>query len=176
MIMIIRFGSLIGEIIATARAFANMTQAQLSAGSGVAGSQISKYETMRVVPDVHTSRSLLVAAGFELCALPRLEAETHDVRERVVEVAKRFIIDLDVPCGEGDLMAAVDALHEAEQHVRDGGTLPPAEKPGDRLARLERELDAAQTQLAEYEAIFGELGNAVRKATAQVLAGGSYAS
>lgn len=175
MIMIIRFGSLIGEIIAAARAFANMTQAQLSAGSGVAGSQISKYETMRVVPDVHTSRALLSATGFELCALPRLEAETHEQREQLIAVVRKWAT---APVGEADPFEIIEAAHAldvAEQHVRDGGTLPPAEKPGDRLARLERQLDAAQTQLAEYEAIFGELGNAVRAATERVLAGGSYA-
>lgn len=175
MIMIIRIAAMIGEIIASARNFAGMSQAQLSAGSGVDSSQISKYETVRVIPDLNSTRRLLSAAGWTLAALPMLEAETHEQREQLIAVVRKWAA---APVDQADafsIMEAVGALDAAEKHVHYDGTLPPAEQPGRRLERLERQLELAQTQLAEYEAIFGELGNAVRKATARVLAGDTYA-
>ena len=174
MIMIIRIAAMIGEIIASARNFAGMSQAQLSADSGVDSSQISKYETVRVIPDLNSTRRLLSAAGWALAALPKLEAETYEQREQLIAVVRKWAA---APVDQADafsIMEAVGALDAAEKHVHDGGTLPPAEQPGRQLQRLHEQLDRAITQLAEYEAIFGDLGAAIRRAHERIEAGGDY--
>lgn len=117
MIINIRSSALIGNMIAGVRQATGLNQAALSAAAGIHQAQVSKYERSLVTPDVESTRKLLAAAGWQLCAVPVGTAATHDEREAVIDAARQWFIRDTSETGAA-VIDAIVRLAEAEDSAR----------------------------------------------------------
>lgn len=164
--MIVRLSGMLGQLLAGVRSLAGLTQGQLADRSGVAGSQISKYELLRVTPDIETTRKLLDACGWRLVMMLALDAETYDEREAVIEAARRFRFD---DLGHASTLdTAVDALAVAEHRVREGAQRTrTGETVLELVQRLRDELTLAHDELRTWRAAGEALSTVYRSLPAQ---------
>jgi len=156
MIMIIRYAAMLGGLIHAARRAADIPQRQIAGRAGVAQSQVSKYERSGVVPDTDTAIKLLDAMGWQMCALPRLHAQTYVQREAVVTAARRLATDRGW-C-QGDPMPpyldeAVDALTDAERQAGDDGEVSAPRSPGAMISELLAEINWLKQAVADRDAL-----------------------
>lgn len=119
MILRIRMAALAGQAITAFRAATGVrTQTELVNRSGVALQQVNKYERGIVVPSLGPMIRILHSSRWALVAMPEEIADTHDEREAVIAAARRWERDAG-GAGHGDLIAALNALDEAESAVPD---------------------------------------------------------
>jgi transcriptional regulator with XRE-family HTH domain len=152
---IISHGPLIGPVIAALRANAGITQAELATRTGVAASQISKYETSVVTPDLDTTARLLTGLDHRLCAVPRVDAVAARQRQSVIDAAMRIA---HPPAGTDwadhipDLVDAVALMHSADPFTDSGSIY------GEN-ADLRTELAAAHRLIADMSAAITDACN-----------------
>lgn len=165
MIMNIRHSALIGHVLAALRNAAGISQAELAVRSGIAATQISKYETIKVIPDVATVAVLLDAMGWRLAAITKLEAETYDRRADVVRAAQMVS---DAFSDEGTdsyaLTLALAELDRAEQVAIDQGHVTEHETPAELIARLRHEISRLRADRKHYETLVSDVREALNKA------------
>ena len=149
MIMIIRYAAMLGGLIHAARRAADIPQRQIAGRAGVAQSQVSKYERSGVVPDTDTAIKLLDAMGWQMCALPRLHAQTYAQREAVVTAARgmgtRYEMD--------DLIVALNALTDAERQAGGDDDLGAPRSPGAMISELLAEINWLKQAVADRDAL-----------------------
>lgn len=137
MTAIITTGPLIGPIIAALRTAAGITQTELAHRTGVASSQISKYEGSLVTPDLDTTARLMAGLAHRLCAVPYADAVSARQRQAVIDAAHHT--DPQV------LHNALADLHAADP-LDDGGNIYAE------LNRLRADLTAARQQVTDMRA------------------------
>jgi transcriptional regulator with XRE-family HTH domain len=162
-ILIIRLAALAGSVISTVRTLTNSSQVAFADRSGVAASQISKYEMSLVVPSVEVLVRLLHAAGWHLVAMPALAAETAEQRDAVVEAARRYHASEDETSGLRELDAAIVALLDAEKHHAVPGAGPTLAEQFVRLRDRNEQLAADRARLRTAMGRAADLLNGARK-------------
>lgn len=147
MIMIVRAAALAGSLLASARTVARLNQTRLADRSGVAASQISKYEMSIVTPSLGSFVTLLKECGFRLVAMTWREAMTYKERERVIAEARRFVGSSVTGQSLHDLAAAVTFLDNSERECLTAGD-DLREGPVEELVRLRAEVELLRATAA----------------------------
>jgi transcriptional regulator with XRE-family HTH domain len=107
---ILRFFSLVADVLVRLRKATGETQAVVAARAGLSGNQLSKYERGQVMPDISTTLQLLHAYGQHLVVLPAPIAETLPERDAVVVAATAIVV-------RDGFDGRSDALHNAVQRL-----------------------------------------------------------
>lgn len=108
---IVRFYSMIGDVLLRLRLERNVSQVTAAERAGVIGSQVSRWERGNVMPDTDSVIGLLEVYGQRLVVMPADRAETSVDRDAVVETAKQW---KEGVADNADLLAAVNQLLTAE--------------------------------------------------------------
>lgn len=116
---ILRFFSLIADILLRLRHERGESQVAVGRRAGLSDAQISKYERGQTVPDVATLLQLLGAYGQHLVVMPKAIAETMPERDAVVVAASQAYARGTLLGDE--LSAAVQQLVAAELRQRPAG-------------------------------------------------------
>jgi transcriptional regulator with XRE-family HTH domain len=124
-VTILRFFSLIADVLLRLRHERGESQVAVARRSGMSDTQISKYERGQVMPNLPTLLQLLGAYEQHLVVMPKAIAETMPERDRVVAAATMwFAADVDdrakFLAAEQRLRAAVVELVAAELRHRGG--------------------------------------------------------
>jgi transcriptional regulator with XRE-family HTH domain len=148
---IINHGALAGPTIAAIRKHLGISQATLAAETGVAASQISKYETCKVIPDLDTTARLLAGLGYPLCAAPRATVVAARQRQAVIDAATRMANDnwsdptTDISDHASNIANAVALLHAADP-------FDDSDNPYTEIDALRRDLITARQQITDMRA------------------------
>jgi transcriptional regulator with XRE-family HTH domain len=148
---VIRYGALFGPMLRSLRAVLGMTQAELSARTSTAASQISKYEISRALPDFDTAARLLGGLDHCMVVMPRIDARTLEQRTAVIAAARAWYANPGEEEEEEVMGRAVMALEVQTRAAREAAAAW-APDPYGVIERMRQERDEREAEMARLRA------------------------